>query len=164
MIHDRCVGSATPCSPVAQRMLALDSAIIRERRTMATRVAGWGPKVFIAFAFAALSNAPTTIFAAPAVASSTGAPCADRVASVLDAATPEWPTFAHEFDMHGTVKLAIDLASDAAVTNVAVAKSSGFVPLNREALRVGAASTFAPAVTKCKRQPGTYAFFVNFAR
>lgn len=164
MINDRTEPIASHVPPGLHPTVAERSEIIHERRRAPSYFAGWGPRLMVvAVAVAAATGAMTTATPAMESGPSTCA-SADREAALVAAPTPEWPDIASVEPMSGAVRLAVDLSETATLTNVVVATSSGYAPLDREAMRVARHATFAPAVTACTRQPGTYAFVVDFVR
>lgn len=139
-------------------------ALIRTHRISPKLFSGWGPRLMVSAVAVILTvpSAATTVRAE----TTTSATCAisDRDVSLIDAPVPEWPEFANASDIHGSVTVAFDLSDSGSVANLDVVKSSGYSPLDGEAMRVTRRARFVPAISSCVRQTGRYAFVVDFIR
>jgi TonB family protein len=89
---------------------------------------------------------------------------ADTAARVVQAAQPETPDEALSSTTLARVEVRVDLSDSGRVLGAAVYASSGDMQLDAAAVAAARRSEYAPAVTSCVRQPGSYKFVVEFDR
>jgi TonB family protein len=163
-----------PTVPQHPRPIHLPSVIVRHTRT----ASGAGPVTLFPSSAPGAANggdgtpAPATSAPMPAATPSpapTATPkpaCAqpDTAARVVQAAQPETPDGALSSTTQARVEVRVDLSDSGRVLGASVYASSGDMQLDAAAVAAARRSEYAPAVTSCVRQPGSYKFVVEFDR
>ena len=121
-------------------------------------------KLFAVSLLALAANVPAhgVSAAQPPAKATCSAP--DHLANLTMAYAPEYPTIAKNEGIAGSTLVHVDLARSGAVTRATVAKSSGFVALDREALSSVRASKYEPQTVSCLPVAGEYLVEVTFER
>jgi TonB family protein len=81
---------------------------------------------------------------------------------IVSAAQPEFPENARIHGESGSVVLNVSTDANGAVSNVAVATSSGYADLDRAAILAAKNSTYEPGRFRCKALPATLVFEADF--
>jgi TonB family protein len=156
--------SAEPIKTRKPELEAARNGIIRPKGSRARLFSGWGPRLLtVAFATCAL-GASTSVVQAPAFATTQDACTAPQQdAILLSSPVPETPPIAQAENASGEAVILIELTASGDLHDASVAKSSGNLALDAEAMRVARASHYAPARSNCEYVPSTYLYEVNFA-
>ena len=111
----------------------------------------------------AASAAPARLNTLPAqsVAASTSASCF-AAAGIRDAMPADVPRIAQAQGQTGMTTVLVDLDAAGRLTGARVTESSGFDPLDREALRSVELSRYSAEVRDCRAVGGSYTVEVDF--
>ncbi len=83
-------------------------------------------------------------------------------AATIIAAMPIKSDIAEDNHYTGKALVQIDLDESGNVKGTSIAKSSGYITLDRAALAAAQESAFRPEYQDCQPRPGTYLFEVDF--
>ncbi len=86
----------------------------------------------------------------------------DRPATVVKAVSPDVPRSLRDVNFRSLVVI-VNVAVDASgnVQSLTIRQSSGYVEMDKAALRAAQQSTYAPAIVDCVPAAGSYAFRVQ---